>query len=338
MLQGQLYKSGSASASSVTLHLEGNELVICAAENDSITRYVQTQLKAKSRIGNLPREVLMPDGDFLVFQSTPDVDSWLDGNGEGRVSNMESSRHWIYLSLLLVPLSLYVIFGFVLPWMAVAMADYVPDSVKRVASRQTLNAMDRTILDASELAPEDKQRILQSFEALVSQIDTEHRQFHIYFRQSDVMGANAFALPDGSIIFTDDMIELVDKQQPILDAILLHEIGHVEHNHSMQMIAESLVATLTISYVFGDLSGAVESFMGIGSAVVQNQFSQEHEWDADNFALKQLKQLSRNPDDFAAAMQKLAELQPENSEAAAWFSSHPMLKARIDNAQSYNGK
>src|SRR5690606_15515209 len=111
-----------------------------------------------------------------------------------------------------------------------------------------------------------------------------------------------------------------------LDAILLHEIGHVEHNHSMQMIAESLVATLTISYVFGDLSGAIESFMGIGSAVVQNQFSQEHEWDADNFALKQLKQLSRNPDDFAAAMRKLAERQPENSEAAAWFNSHPMLK------------
>nr|WP_252728472.1 M48 family metallopeptidase [Alteromonas sp. C1M14] len=189
------------------------------------------------------------------------------------------------------------------------------------------------MLEPSSLSAAEQQRIQVHFSQVLANIHTQHDPFTILFRQGNAMGPNAFALPDGTIVFTDEIILLVDKQQDLLDAILLHEIGHVEHNHAMQLVAESLFTTVIISTYFGDVSGALDLFMGVGSTVVHNQFSQKHEWEADNYAISQLHQLSREPDTFAQAMKKLATLMPTTNEnLSQWFSTHPHIDARIDNA------
>jgi|GEM_PF-1479320 len=57
------------------------------------------------------------------------------------------------------------------------------------------------------------------------------KHYQLRFREmpgwdDDTQIANAFALPSGDILVTDRLMEMAGKPEE-LDAILLHEIGHV---------------------------------------------------------------------------------------------------------------
>ncbi|MDO6566133.1 M48 family metallopeptidase [Alteromonas sp. 1_MG-2023] len=324
------------------------------SESTAPLRFEQSQVNAKSKLGNLPREITLPNDRLLVCSPSPLLDQWLDGGAGSRISQMETRKRWLIASVLLVPLLLYVIFVQGMPWAAVKFADQVPYSIKTLASQHTLSALDYSMLEPSTLPESQRKQLLMGFDAVLEQVvqynnqqvslpTSEHRQskgiatnnIRVHFRDSEIIGPNAFALPDGTIVFTDDLVTLVDGDQGLLDAILLHEIGHVAQNHSMQMVAESLLATLAISYFFGDISGAIESFMGIGTSVIQNQYSQKHEWQADNFAISQLKLMQRSPADFADVMRKLSNDDAGEETGNSWFQSHPTTKARIENAEKH---
>ena len=363
MIDGQLYQSEGSSVTPITASIEDNILVIrlinedqCNANNgleinesnavvntDVVNgesaeplRFQQSEVNAKSKLGNLPREIILPNARLLVCTPSPLLNQWLDGGAGSRISQMETKKPWLIASVLLVPLLLYVIFVQGMPWAAVKFADQIPYSIKTVASQHTLSALDYSMLEPSTLPDWQREQLMMGFNAVVEQVSepgTEN-DIRVHFRNSELIGPNAFALPDGTIVFTDDLVSLVDGDQALLDAILLHEIGHVAQNHSMQMVAESLFATLAISYFFGDLSGAIESFMGIGSSVVQNQYSQKHEWQADNFAISKLKLMHRDTADFADVMRKLSNDSEQQGSENSWFQSHPSTKARIENAES----
>jgi Zn-dependent protease with chaperone function len=137
------------------------------------------------------------------------------------------------------------------------------------------------------------------------------------------------------VVVTDQLLTLIDNDADLLQAILLHEIGHVEHRHSMRLIAETLATSLAIDYFFGDLGGMIEVFAGLSNTIMQNQFSQKLEWEADNFALKQLDALDLDKESFALAMEKLAATLPEDvSEYEVFLQSHPSIKERIENARA----
>jgi len=372
VIHGQLYQSKDSAVTSVIANIENNTLIIrllngdkrvkdeqCVttsrleidasdiaengesagvgrSESTEPLRFQQSEVNAKSKLGNLPREIILPNARLLVCTPSPLLNQWLDGGAGSRISQMETKKPWLIASVLLVPLLLYVIFVQGMPWAAVKFADQIPYSIKTVASQHTLSALDYSMLEPSTLPDWQREQLMMGFNAVVEQVSepgTEN-DIRVHFRNSELIGPNAFALPDGTIVFTDDLVSLVDGDQALLDAILLHEIGHVAQNHSMQMVAESLFATLAISYFFGDLSGAIESFMGIGSSVVQNQYSQKHEWQADNFAISKLKLMHRDTADFADVMRKLSNETDQQGAENSWFQSHPSTKARIENAES----
>lgn len=68
---------------------------------------------------------------------------------------------------------------------------------------------------------------------------------------------------------------------------------------------------------------------------MQNQYSQNHEWQADNFAIEQLKLMQRDPADFADVMRKLSNDNEQLGSENSWFQSHPSTKARIGNAEKH---
>ena len=65
------------------------------------------------------------------------------------------------------------------------------------------------------------------------------------FRRGRDLGANAFALPDGVIVFTDELIGLLESDAEIL-AVFAHEYGHVVERHSLrQILQDSAIAVLS---------------------------------------------------------------------------------------------
>jgi Zn-dependent protease with chaperone function len=167
---------------------------------------------------------------------------------------------------------------------------------------------------------------------MISKIDIPTR-LNIQFRQSETMGANAFALPNGTIVITDELVKLIGDNHDLLTAILLHEIGHVEHKHFMRLISESLATSISVNYFFADLGGLAEFVAGVSNIIVQNQFSRKLEWEADNYALSKLVELGMDRESFAEAMQKLAVTLPKESKLTLLLQSHPSMQSRIDNAK-----
>lgn len=334
-VNGKLYAQGSAMCKGVIVNIgQGPEFEII--QEDVGERHILTLDKTSinPKLGSVPREIAIKDVGLLVLDSQPAVDDWLEQDQSSGIHKYEKSTKAVLCSLLAVPLVLFGLFKYILPAAAIAFAAWVPQSAVDIASNHTLIALERTVLEPSTLSPEYQTELTKDWYALIEQLDTENEQFDILFYRSDVLGANAFALPNGTIVFTQELVELFQKDRDLLTGVLLHEIGHVEHDHSMRLIAETLFTSIALSYFFGDVSGIFELFGGAATTVMQNQYTQELEWEADNYALRQMAKVGLNSQSFADAMGKLAEEYGEGGgDLEALISTHPSLKDRIENAE-----
>jgi len=92
-------------------------------------------------------------------------------------------------------------------------------------------------------------------------------------------------LPDGTIVFTDELVKLAERPEELI-AVMLHEIGHVAHRHGTQSVMQSsLLVVMAMAFV-GDTSGIAEVFMGMPIVMMQSAYSRDFEREADRFALR----------------------------------------------------
>ncbi|KXI27600.1 M48 family metallopeptidase [Paraglaciecola hydrolytica] len=318
---------------SIQLHADAQFSIIDNEQNLIATTTIK-DVVVNDKLGSIPREIVLPDIGLLMIDANPAVNTWLTQSAtQSKIAKLESNTTLILASSILVPAVLYLFFKFGIPSAAITFAEYVPQNMVEIASRHTLVALDKSVLDASELPVETQDKYQDHWAHISQQLNLESSDFNIQFRQSKTMGANAFALPNGTIVITDELVELLEHNTDLLTAILLHEIGHVTHKHSMRLIAETMATSLAIDYFFGDLGALIEAFAGLSNTIVQNQFSQKLEWEADNFALSKIPALGLEPDSFALAMEKLAATMPEESKLQHLIQSHPLMRERIENAR-----
>lgn len=330
------YPDGKSQSLPVSINVDSKtQFSIYDAEQNLLIETSMQDVIVEDRLGSVPRQITLPAVGLLTVPTNTDVDRWLAHSAtKSMLAKLETNKLLILASSILVPAVLYVFFKFGIPKAAISFADYVPQKLVEIASRHTLVALDKSVLNASELSSEEQDKYQRQWDNIQQNLALPVASVNIQFRQSTAMGANAFALPNGTIVITDELVTLLEHNTELLTAILLHEIGHVAHKHSMRLIAETMATSLAIDYFFGDLGALIEAFAGITNTVVQNQFSQKLEWEADNFALDHASALGLQPDSFARAMEKLATTLPEESTLEKFVQSHPLMRERIENARN----
>jgi Zn-dependent protease with chaperone function len=337
VVEGKCFASGGASFDLIKLKLYGSGMLYFTAQNGSLVSVKREQLSVSDKLGSIPREITLPNNDLLIIDSDPLVDEWL-ANGKKDFSRWERSSAAVIGSMVGVPLALYFVFAIAVPNLAVVFAPYVPDIVVEISSDHTMKTLDATLLKPSEADTEKVQALHQNWLELIASMDLERQSYTILFRNSKLMGPNAFALPNGTIVFTDQLLELVDYDEDILTAIFMHEIGHVEQHHSIRLVSQAIVSAIAINYFIGDVGAFFDIFASAGNTIASNQFTQKLEWEADNFALDQLLIMGKDPVDFARGMQKFSELSDHNpGELEQLFNSHPLTDERIFNALAFAG-
>ncbi len=249
--------------------------------------------------------------------------------------------HWTFVigASLFVPFFLWIMVTKVLPVAADASVALLPDFVAQQTGKQTLTVLDETMLEPSKLEQDQRVKLRKQWQQMLVQLQLPNKQFHLFFRDADI-GANAFALPDGSIIVTDDIIKLMKHNPNALNAVLLHEIGHVEHQHGMKQLARSTAITMLFALMLGDIEGAGEMIIGAGSSLLQASFSRDMEREADEYSHQQLKQLGISPAAFGEAIKLLEQAHSEKLDKSAkglnhwlqYLNSHPSNKDRIEKA------
>ncbi len=189
----------------------------------------------------------------------------------------------------------------------------MPVSLDEKMAEQALIQMDKVFFEPSELDEKRKEQLQTLFNSLTP--EREHT-FTLVFRNSEMIGANAFALPDGTIIFTDQIIELATDDQMIA-AVMLHEIGHVEERHAMQSVVQQAGLSAIILLVSGDVNTASSLVFLLPTILIQSSYSQEKEWSADTFALTAMATHRINPNHFANMMEALSESHRSNDSLAS---------------------
>lgn len=188
----------------------------------------------------------------------------------------------------IVGLTLFYRYG--TPWAATELTRFVPVSWETSVASNVLTQMDKGTLKPSKLPKERQAQLQARFNDLVQQVPTGLQRYPGYrptytlsFRSG--MGANAFALPGGTVVMTDGLAKAAEKQgldDDALIGVLAHEIGHVANRHTTRMIVQQGVLQMGMGLALGDVSGIVST----GASVLTGlAYSRNHEREADCFAI-----------------------------------------------------
>ncbi|OUS29600.1 peptidase ['Osedax' symbiont bacterium Rs2_46_30_T18] len=337
-LSGTYYFPKTSRAQSVELLVNG-EVVNLYQNHKCIMATNTSQLSVSSAIPGVALEVEFLDGGKFIAANSSDRLSLANG----KIERLEKSVKWVLASVLMVPLLIWFGIAVLMPKLVTESVKHLPDVVAQEMGEQTFYALKKSILDPSEVAKADREKVISQWQQALDQLGLSKDKFTLHIFKSDFFGANAFALPDGTVVITDDLlISLQDKPDAIL-AILLHEIGHVQRQHSMRIVAQSISNSIIIAVVFGDLETVAELLVGTGAALVQNAFSRDMEREADNYAFEKLHELGIPATAFADAMQGFLDLnqahadQPETEKKGLmrYLATHPDIEDRIERANQY---
>ena len=147
--------------------------------------------------------------------------------------------------------------------------------------------------------------------------------YKVYLNQE----VNAFALPNGSIrVYSGLMDKMTD---PELLFVIGHEIGHVMNGHSKSQARTNLLTLAARQAGAASGNSIVASLSGneIGTLahnLVNAQYSQSHELDADSFGLKVLQENNYDKSHAVSALRKLG------GGGGGFFSTHPDSAKRAD--------
>ena len=234
----------------------------------------------------------LQDGGSLEVDDAPRWHAALQAAGQRPTLAHRMQTRWptflAVLAVAAVGLTLFYRYG--TPWAATQLTRFVPLAWETALTRDTLARMDDGYLKPSKLPAERQAELRQRFDALIAQTPPSLQRYGGYaprytlsFRSG--MKANAFALPGGAIVVTDDLVQEAREKKLGDDAIvgvLAHEIGHVVHRHTTRLVVEQGVLNIGLGLALGDVSGLLST----GSALLTGlAYRRNHEREADCFAI-----------------------------------------------------
>lgn len=144
---------------------------------------------------------------------------------------------------------------------------------------------------------------------------------------------NAWAMANGCVRVYSGLMDIMTDNE--VEGVLGHEMGHVALGHTRKAIqvAHATVAARTAASSAGEVAAQLSSsqLAEMGEKLVNAQFSQHQETQADNFSYDLLKKRGVNTSGLVTGFEKLAKLGGSDS---SMFDSHPPSKERADNIRN----
>ncbi|MEI6126595.1 MAG: M48 family metallopeptidase, partial [Pseudomonadota bacterium] len=143
---------------------------------------------------------------------------------------------------------------------------------------------------------------------------------------------NAFAMANGTIRIYSGLMDLLGDGE--LRFVIGHEMGHVVKNHIRKKIQLAYAASAVRKGIAsqnntaGNLAQSI--FGGLAESLMNAQFSQLEEKEADDYGLVFLKREKFEPQDAVSALKKISRL----SKGHSFLSSHPDPEKRAERLQA----
>lgn len=326
--EASFYDGRSAQRQQVRVEASGQSIVVKNLEGQVLDVFSVEQLHYDPPLGRQPRVIHLTEGrqlqtlDYSAFKQLSA--RRLSGRLGRWIAHVESKFAWIFISLILVALSVFGLFRFGVPALAYVMAQLTPNGILEQASDRAMEQLDQRWFEASSIDHAVRDFWRAELRAMVGTLEDPSYAYRLYFRDSEVLGANALALPDGALIVTDDLIDLLQSDDE-LRAVLWHEIGHVEEQHGLRQVYQSLGALAVITVLLGDLTIISDIAIALPAILISNGYSHQFEREADLFAAEALLERGGSVEPLISILERLGE---DTGGDLGWLSTHPHHEVR----------
>lgn len=284
----------------VQAHIKAQQLIL----NDSGVELLSVPVRLVSwpeRTRHGARIAQLPDGGALHGLDAAAWDIWAGEAAlhEGWTVRLQQSWRWTLAAVVALVLTGVWAYRWGLTVAATGILAVTPLAVDQEIGQVTLQSLEGRWLKPSRLSPAEQRRVRVLFDQVVRLAPTlppgsHHGLVTVYelrLRRSTI-GPNAFALPDGSIVVTDELVELLKGHDDALLGVLAHEVGHVRHRHGMRLFVQAGMLGAAASLLWGDFSSLIAvapTLMG------QMDYSRDFEREADQDAIALLQAKGLKP-------------------------------------------
>ncbi len=321
------YDGQTAGAERVALELVGGSLKF---ELAGATQWVELDATTVVEpVGSGPWIVELADGASLKITDADFGEKLAEENGSlGFVRMLEGAWHWALISIVVAVVATWAALTYGVPAFATSVAYALPDNVSAALSDEGLGVMDDVLFDQSELPAETIVRVTGLFRD-IKVTNPEFLPYRLEFRASRI-GPNAFAVPGGIVVMTDELVELAESDAEIM-AVLAHEVGHLYGRHSLRILLQNSVSALLIAGLTGDISNITALSAAIPTVLMQAKYSRDFEREADDFAFEYLETRSVSTDALSNLLLRLEQSESDDGgDIPGWLLSHPPSRERID--------
>ena len=298
-----------------------------------------TGVVISEKLGSAPRQLQFDDGAHCVVTNHAAFEELLTQAGyapQSVVSRLEARWRYALAALLLMLGFTAAAYQWGLPWAARIAAERVPLNMAQAIDAHALKTFDGWVLQPSKLSTTRQQALSARFESLKLPGAPVLPTYKLVFRGSPAIGANAFAMPGGTIVVTDQLVALADKDQDHDDEIigvLAHELGHVSGRHALRQLLQGSIVAVVMTWYLGDVSSLLAS---APTALLQTRYSRDFERQADGYAARLLMANAISPAHLANMLEKLEtahgqkiKRKDKTPELGEYFSTHPETSERI---------
>ena len=335
-VRGVLHDGRSSKGTPAVLRAYADGTVRIAREDAGDISLAVTALAVPDRLGSTPRRIGLPDGSAFETEDNAAVDAMLDAHGRrGHDWLHRLENRWsavvVAAAVVMAAGAVLVVFG--LPALARHGAFAVSPELAARVGRGTLDVLDQSLLP-SALDEARRDGLGRRFEQVAAAAPGGY-DFELLFRAGGPLGANAFALPSGTVVMTDELVALAAHDDELV-AVLAHEVGHVVHRHGLRSAIQSSLLALIIVLVSGDLSSTSGFVATLPALLAESHYSRDFEREADDHALAYLLAHGIDPGRFADLLVRLEQAE-DDAPGIAFLSSHPSTRERIQRLRSGGG-
>lgn len=327
MVTGATYFDGkSARARDASLQLLGSVVEVRAGK-DSF-RVDRDNARILPPVGSGTWVIELADGGQLHFDNAALGDELVRRFGGNRIiDTLERNWRWALLALAVAIAGSWAMLTYGVPVAARHIAFAVPEDLDRRLGDESIVLLDKVMFSESTLEEADRSRIRALFGAVRDEYP-DASYYRLEFRDSPVIGANAFAVPGGLVVLTDEMVQLT-KSDAELVAVLAHEIGHLQQRHGLRILLQNSISAIIIAGLTGDLSNITAFSATIPTLLMQAKYSRDFEREADDFAFDYMERRGLDPSVLSELLLRLEETEGNRDDPLNnWLSSHPRSDER----------